>query len=398
MRISKLYSVVFLLCFINIQNICANHTKAVVKKTVESYMLNNFLNATFMFADDKNILYTGAKGLFALDGTQLTANQNMPIASATKPIVAVAVLKLQDKGLLKVQDKIIKHIDPKFWPNKIPDWASQMTIHNLLTHTSGLPEYLGAVKLSLDVAYVETNKRSIVEFLSEKPLESPIGSKFKYTNSNFVLLGMIVEHLSGKSLDQFLKDEIFTPLGMKNTNIASIFETKAMIENLGKDGYPIRYFVEPTGGKPKFSPLSSNFIVVPLGDGGVLSNLNDLIKFHRALHQGKLLSNKSYKEMIKKYYKSPETQLTKYKNTYTGYGIFITELNNKTTMIHHAGNAFGIRAETGYVPAKNLYIAILSNLMVQPPSNDENKVDMTNPVNQLDIIHFRDAVLRAVMN
>lgn len=163
----------------------------------QNYMNSRFLNAVFMFADDSNFLLRSAKGLFALNGEQLSANEVKPIASATKPITAAAILRLQDRKLLNVQDKNSKHIDPQIWEGKEPAWVHKISIPNLLTHTSGLVEYFNNVTLDLHMSQQDINK-IILRYAASKPLEVPIGKKFKYSNTDFIILGMIIERVSQK--------------------------------------------------------------------------------------------------------------------------------------------------------------------------------------------------------
>ncbi len=410
MKIFKNYMLTLLL-ILNINVVNASSLSDRIKEVSNEYISNNFLNATFMFADDNQILFNGVKGLYNLKGDQLIGNQNMPIASGTKPMVAVAILKLQDMGLLKITDTLDKLIDPSLWPDTKPIWSDKITLHNLLTHTSGLPEYLAKVQFTLDEKHIHNNKKAFIEFLSNNPLQgkiAPYSTKlqtnndknhyYKYTNSNYVLLGLVVEHIGKKPLSEFLKEYIFTPLNMNNTHVSTIRDTENIIEkNSGNYNYPVRYFVVPTGEKPKFIALKSDFIVVPFGDGSIISNREDLIKFHKALHHKKLLSEKSYNMMIKKYYKVDKNIFSIFKESYTGYGIFTTILNTKHYMLEHAGNAYGVRSESGYIPTKGLYFAIISNVM-QIPNKDIPDLDLTNSVNHLDIIFFKDKILQSIIS
>jgi len=173
-----------------------------INEAEKEYISNRFLNAVFMFADDYKSLLTGAKGIFAMNGEQLKANELMPIASATKPFTAEGILKLQEQELLNIKDKVYKYIDPEMWGGKVPDWAYKVSIHNLLTHSSGITEYFSFVKLDLDMPKQEIHKK-ILQFVASKPLEIPIGKKFKYSNTNFVILGMIIEKVTKKDLCSF---------------------------------------------------------------------------------------------------------------------------------------------------------------------------------------------------
>lgn len=371
--------------------------KVKIEEATANYLSKHFLNATFMFADEENVLQMGAKGVFSTNGEQLKVTQKMPIASSTKPITAAAILKLQDQKLLNVNDKIIKYLNKNSgtWENdKAPEWAKKITIHNLLTHTSGLAEYFGNLKFDpTTMSHQEINK-SIINFAANTPLNATPGQKYKYTNTNFVILGLIIENISGKTLAEFYKKEFFDPLGMNDTHLASLAEALEMQNQPDNTPYPHRYFVVPNNSnKPTFAPATVNFILVPYADGGIISTPKDLITWQRALHNGKVLSDKSYKLMTKRYFKVPDKTGRK---SYIGYGMLISELEGEDVMLHHPGSAVAIRSECGYIPNKSLYFAILSNIMVNIPNEIKNNIDSTKPENQLDIFYFREAILRAI--
>lgn len=386
----------FLLLFFLITNCfyCFADIQQRMHEVEKEYLNNRFLNTVFMFADDYKPLLTGAKGIFALNGEQLKANEMMPIASATKPFTAAGILKLQEQELLNINDKICKYLDPEMWGGKVPDWAYKISIHNLLTHSSGIAEYFSFVKLDLNMSKQEVHKK-ILQFVSSKPLEISIGKKFKYSNTNFVILGMIIEKVAKKDLANFFYDEFFKPLNMKSTSFASYSEAARIQKNVVSSNYPVRYFVTPNNSnKPIFTPVTADFLAVPCADGGIISTPNDLVKWYMALNEGKILSKKSYKLMTTKYFVAQGIESRK---SYTGYGIFLTDLDSKHLMIHHTGKALGIQSAAGYILPNNLYYAILSNTMIKIPEEEKEKIDMKNPFNQLGIIYFRDAIIGAAI-
>lgn len=365
-----------------------------ISEAEKEYISNRFVNAVFMFADDYKQLLTGAKGIFALNGEQLKANEMMPIASATKPITAAGILRLQEQKLLNVNDKIYKYIDLEMWQGKVPDWAYKISIHNLLTHSSGIAEYFSFVKLDLNMTRKEARKK-ILQYVASKPLEVPIGKKFKYSNTNFVILGMIIEKVTKKDLCNIFQDEFFRPLNMKSTSFASYSEAARIQRNVVSSNYPVRYFITPNNSnKPIFTSATADFVALPCADGGIISTPSDLIKWYRALNSGKILSTKSYKLMTTKYFPAKEIDGRK---TYMGYGIYITDLDSKHTMIHFSGKALGVQSEMGYILPNNLYFAIISNTMVKIPEEMQDKIDLKNPLNQIGIIYFRDAIVNAAI-
>ncbi|MFK7968212.1 MAG: serine hydrolase domain-containing protein [Rickettsiaceae bacterium] len=363
--------------------------------TIKDYLSNRFLNATYMFCDDSGAL-AGAHGIRSLNDQQLLKeNEQMPIASITKSMTAASILKLQDKKLLNVQDLVSKHLTPKSGvcnKNIVPSWADKVTIHHLLTHRSGLPEYFMNMKIDIKKSHAEINK-DIANFAAVNTLAFEPGLEYVYNNTNFVLLGLIVEQVSQKPLKEFYKNELFEPLGMKETRLVNLEEAIKMQIDPESSPTPIRYFVTPTGGKPKFTEAKSEFIMVPFADGRVISTNADLIKWHKALHNGLVLSQESYKLMIHKHYGIADRNGRK---TYMGYGLFISELSKDCEMYYHAGNALAISGESGYIPCRKFCYSVLSNVMNYIPKDMVGKIDQTTPENQLDIHFFVESVLNAI--
>lgn len=367
---------------------------AKIRGASSKYMEDHFLNATYMFCDDTG-LESGAKGFASFETKrELKPLERMPIASATKTMTAAAILRLRDRGLLNVEDSVAKYLDADsgIWKEeKVPSWASKVTLHNLLTHRSGLPEYFMATMLDMKKPHNEINK-DIARFAASKELSFNPGEKDNYCNTNFVLLGMIIEKLSGKSLGEFYTEEFFKPIGMKNTKLITLEE--AILHQTTSDEriFPARYFVTPTGTKPQVNNAKSKsqYVMVPFADGGVASTTADLILWNRALHNGKVISYDSYKLMTKKHYQLRDGIGI---DNYVGYGLYISEFDNGDVMYHHAGSALAIRSESGCIPNKNLYFAVLSNVMNYVPKEFEGKIDMSKPENQLDIFYFIKYVL-----
>lgn len=380
--------------------ICIADIQSTVKSAVEGYLSSRFLNATFVFANSQKNLMVGAKGVFSLYGEHLAPDQEMPIGSATKPMTAAAILRLQDKALLNVNDTIDKYLTKDVWPNSVvPSWARKIKIHHLLTHSSGIVEYSNNVKLNLYMTRKEINE-AIMKYVAAMPLEIAIGTRYKYSNSNFILLGMIIEKVSQKDLALFLKDEFFTPLSMKATHLASLEEARLVQENLYTANYPLRFFAQPNAKKPILTVVGPGFILVPCADKGIISSSYDLIKWYKALHGGKVLSDNSYKLMTTRYFNINPNSKQLYK-TYTGYGIFIVELDKKNVMIGHSGGnrsgAYGIRSESGYIPSKDFFFAILSNVSINIANSEQNKISEDREEEKFDIVSFRDAVVDSVI-
>ena len=164
-----------------------------------------------LVAKDGKVLFAKGYGLAnAEHEVPNTLETKFRLGSITKQFTATAVLILQDQGKLKVQDPVGKYLSesPKAW--------EKVTIHHLLTHTSGIPSYTDDPSYEKSMTQPETVSSMIARF-KDKTLEFEPGSKFHYDNSGYFLLGAIVEKVSGKSYETFLKEAIFEPIGMTNT-------------------------------------------------------------------------------------------------------------------------------------------------------------------------------------
>lgn len=390
----KLYVIFFAVIF-NISATFADANpdlKAKLCLAVDNYAKNHFLNASYVFADDNEVLKAGAQGYHTFDTEKkLSLKQQMPVASTTKSMTAVAILKLQEKGLLNVNDLVMDRL-PK--QDKNPAWAGKVTIHHLLTHTSGVAEYFMKMPININQSHRAINK-DILNYALSNDLSFEPGSEYNYCNTNFVLLGLIIENVSGMSVAKFFQEELFNPLGMKHTKLASLQDA---IKLQTMPPYfvqmPQRYFVTPNGtNKPVINAPPKSYVMVPYADGGVVSTASDLVKWQQAIHNKKIISEETYKLMTTKYYKAYEKTGV---NNYIGYGLFISELENGEVVYHHAGRAIAIRSESGYIPSKNVYFSVLSNVMEYIPDEFKDKIDLSKPENQVDIHYFVQDIYRSL--
>lgn len=393
----KFYLLVFPIIFTSVLTLADIGLNDRIQKAANEYLSGRFLNAVYRFEDGNGIILEGAKGAHSTTTKkELVPNAQMPIASGTKTMTAVAILRLQDKNLLDVNDLVSKHLDAKsgIWRNnEIPEWAYRVSIHDLLTHRSGISEYFLHLEIDPNKSHSEINK-DIANFATAKPLKFVPGKDYDYCNTNYVLLGLIIEQVSSKSLGQFYKEELFDPLGLKDTRLISLEEGIEHQLHPETVDYPVRYFVTPNGSpEPHFNLAQAPSLMTPFADGGVISTTRDLIKWHRALHAGKVLSKKSYQLMTRRYYEVPGWHG---KRNFMGYGLYISELENGDVLYQHAGRAVAIRSESGCIPSKHLCFAVLSNVMDYIPEDMQDKIDKTQIENQLDIQHFLQHIFKAL--
>ena len=246
--------------------------------------------------------------------------------SVTKQFTAVAILMLEERGLLKVEDPV---------RNYFPNWHElddRITIHHLLNHTSGLVNYTATA----DFDRMKNEKSDFFKRYVNLPLEFEPGTQFNYCNTGYDLLGMLIEELSGVSYIHFLKENIFLPLAMFNTGLV---DNKTII-----DGMASGYYLH------KNDLVHCKYVDMEKGvaDGGLYSTVLDMLKWDQALRSEVLLSKQSVERME-----------TAYKDNY-GYGVEINMHGDKK-MIHHNGGYEGFLPALYRYVDYNFAVVVLSN-------------------------------------
>jgi CubicO group peptidase (beta-lactamase class C family) len=257
---------------------------------------------------------------------------NFRLASCTKQFTAMAVMLLVHDGKLRY-DEPLSEIFPEF-----PPYGQTITIRHLLTHTSGLPDYEDL----MDATWTETHQiqdQDVLRLLEkqQKP-KFQAGTGWAYSNSAYVLLGLIVAKVSGESFGDFLNQRIFQPLRMDRT--------LAYVN--GVNSVPNRAFGHTRQGDA-FLETDQSSTSATLGDGGVYSNLDDLAKWDTALQRHTLLSEK---EMTPALTPSP---LKAY-----GFGWFLDPYQGHPRM-WHTGETMGFRTVIERFPKDGLTIIVLCN-------------------------------------
>jgi len=393
-----LLKLIFLtLAFSSLYAYASNNIQEKILRSLENFAKNHRIQATYIISQGENVLVSGAQGYSDLLRNQrLPKHQMMPVLSISKQVTAAGILVLRDRNLLNLHDNLAKYSNAfkNLWSeNNKPKWLEKITIHNLLLHTSGIEDYIG----KFPIAQSNTKKdfeSSLGGVLLKHPPQITPDSVHLYNNTNYYLLGLLIEEISGMKLSDFFQKEFFDPLGMENTYLLSFTEAFEIQQKPRLSNFPIRYFLTPTENSPKFSPVPRQILLVPGGDCGLVSNAKDLIIWNRGLHNGKILSKTSYQKMIKPYHRIIDKR-NGY-SSYIGYGMYISILHNGKKYYHYDTGGYGVRCDTGYIPKYDLTLAILSNVAFNIPNDMASKVDFRRPENQIDIAYLRDAMLEAL--
>jgi CubicO group peptidase (beta-lactamase class C family) len=333
------HTTIFFLLFLCLPSIWAAETPSDKADALLSGLIQtNDPGFAVLVAQDGKILFEKGYGLADREhDVPVTPQTIFRIASITKQFTASAILKLQEEGKLSVNDKLSKYI-PNF-PR-----GDEVTLRRLLTHTSGIHSYTDQPDFLRRVSKATTTE-AIVEEIKKYPYDFDPGAKWSYSNSGYLLLGYIVEKVSGQSYGDFLRNNIFLPLGMTNTGIYRIgldLPTEAMGYTLGTNGFKRALFWDPSW----------------CGGAGVLSStVEDLYRWNEGIFNGRLLDAVSLKAAFAPV-KASEGQV----NWDAGYGFgwFIGHYRGLPE-ISHAGLMSGFRDYLVRVPDEKFTVAVLVN-------------------------------------
>ncbi len=292
--------------------------------------------ATVLIAKDDKILYRKAFGRANLElNVPMKPENVLPLASITKQFTSVAILILMEQGQLSLKDPLSKYITD--FPR-----GNAITVHHLLNHTSGIVSYTNLpafrTKTRLDLTPEE-----IIDSFKNLPLDFNPGEKYAYSNSGYVLLGYIIEKLSGRSYEDFIQENIFDKLGMKNSYYANTYK---IIPNRA-NGYQLY-----EGNYENAEYMSTT---IPYAAGSLMSTIDDMFLWQSAIHKNILISESSKQIAFTNY------TLTNGKHTNYGYGWAINEIAGVAT-VEHTGGINGFTTSGIYVPGTNFYSIVLTNL------------------------------------
>jgi CubicO group peptidase (beta-lactamase class C family) len=292
----------------------------------------SFMGAVLVARGDQVILSKGY-GFANLEwNIPNTPSTKFRLGSITKQFTAAAILLLAEQGKLTLEDPVKKH-----WPNAPASWDA-VTIFHLLTHSSGIPNVTSDAEFSQWKMHPSTPEQTLAH-VRDKPLEFAPGERMSYSNSGYVLLGWLVERLSGRSYADFLRDNVFKTLGMNDT------------------GYDVTATILPqraAGYGPGFVNAPYTDMTVPHGAGGLYSTTGDLLRWTQGLFGGRLLAAASLEKMT-----------TPFKGDYA-LGVGVTTAGGRKS-IAHGGGIEGFNTQLTYYPESKITVAVLANVNGNAP-------------------------------
>jgi CubicO group peptidase (beta-lactamase class C family) len=322
-------------------------------------ILDNFLSTQFKPSDPGCEILVAKKGAVVYKKAFGNANMelNVPIrtdmvfnlASVTKQFTAVGILQLVEQSKILLSDSLQKFI-PDF-----PSKGYTITIENLLTHTSGIRDYMQIDYANLYMERWDFKPKQLIDSFKNYALEFDPGTKFSYSNSGYYLLGYIIQKVSGQSYQSYIQNHLLKPLGLSHT----YFDSSSIIIPNRVNGY--RKEEDVFKNVDYWSPT------IEYAAGGLISNVDDLFKWHKGLYSYQILKKETIQKAFIPYLLKDGTA------TGYGYGWFL-KTSNGIKSIEHEGGIPGFKSNVIYFPAEDIFIAALFNCGTVPVDDLSNTI------------------------
>ena len=297
----------------------------------KSYTAGNaFMGAVLVVEGDRTLLDKGYGSANLEWDIPNAPDVRFRLGSLTKQFTAALVLLLQQDGKLRIEDPVGKYLPdaPKAW--------EKITLANLLGHTSGIPNFTSDKAFETWSMSAHTHAEEIA-FFRDKPLDFEPGSKYAYSNSNYEVLGVVIESVSKKDYGPLLRERLFEPLGMASTGL----DMDELILPKRAQGY------QPAA--VGLSHARSESLTVPWAAGSLYSTTGDLLRWERGLFGGKVLDEASLKAMT-----------TAGKGNY-GLGVQVLRRDG-VEIVQHGGGIEGFNTQLVCVPARGITVVVLGNV------------------------------------
>lgn len=341
-RAAKICSVLFI-SLVSIRSIQSQNIESQIDKLISKTYIENGPGIAILIAKNGIPLY---KKSFGKSNIELNSNVNtesvFQIGSLTKQFTATAILMLEEKGKLKLTDNITKYL-PEY-----PTNGNNITVHNLLNHTSGIR---GRTPISdPKLMAIDMKAEQLIEYFKKQPLKFNSGEQFSYSNSGYILLGRIIEIITGMSYEDFIENNIFKKLKMNNSRYGN---NKEIIKNRAS-GYQFN-------GKEYINATYMS-LTIQYAAGSILSTVDDLLKWQNALNSNALIKQSNFVKATN------GSILKNGKKIPYGYGWYKRKINNSTA-ITHGGATSGFMSNSIYLKDENIYIIALTNCFCKKNKN-----------------------------
>lgn len=329
----------------------AQQKAAKIDVLVGQYVANSQFNGTVLVAEKGQVIFKKGYGMANREWKIAnTPDTKFRLGSITKQFTAMLIMQLVERGKLKVDGKITDYL-----PDYPKATGDKITIHHLLTHTSGIPSYTGFPRFFETMSRDPYTPQAFVKKFADLPLEFEPGSKFSYDNSGYFLLGVIIEKITGKAYADVLKENITTPLQMNNTG----YDLAGPILAKRAAGYEKR-----NGGYVNAPYLDMS---IPYAAGSLYSTVEDLYRWDQALYSDKLLSASAKATMFTPY-------LEDYAYGWTVYKTKVGQLTDSLLVITHGGGINGFNTIISRLPKDKQLIVLLNNTGGAPLGDMRNNI------------------------
>ncbi|HEY5124836.1 MAG TPA: serine hydrolase domain-containing protein [Ignavibacteria bacterium] len=306
---------------------------------MSSIYSNDRPGAAIAIVKNGKFVFKKGYGIANLDSKiPITSTTNFNIGSMTKQFTAYGILKLASEKKLSLDDKI-----EKYFPDYNSKVAGMVTIRHLLTHSSGIIDHYDNVDKTLFKEFWD--KDVLYAIKSVDSVYFPPGSRYRYSNTAFCLLSLIIEHVSGYSFPEFIQEYIFKPLKMNNSDVIKPdfkISERAFGYKFENDSF-------------KISDARESLFFTTMGDGGIYTSIDDYLKWIMEIQNGKVLNSSIIKEA-----QSAQFTIDATKNLSYGYGWFVAG-SNDNKIVYHTGSNGGFQTIIFMIPSKKYSVVIFSN-------------------------------------
>lgn len=299
--------------------------------------------ATVIVVKSGEILQRSAHGMANLElNVPMQVDSVLRIGSLTKQFTAAAVLMLEAEGKLQLDDKLTKYF-PDY-----PTHGHEITLHHLLTHTSGIASYTDIKGYTGNPIRRDLDIEELILVFKYLPMEFAPGTRFQYNNSGYVLLGAIIEQVSGMDYEDFITSRIFEPLQMTRSYYGGpqLIPGRAAGYERTEEGYKNAAYISMTQ---------------PHGAGSLLSTVTDLALWNQALFLGNVINKRALQLMTTPAHLNDDTPIP------YGYGLSIIEVQGREALAH-SGGINGFSAYSVYIPGEDVFVAVLQNNPISLPN------------------------------
>lgn len=334
-------SVLIIICALYFNSSQSQSLESKIDKILSNQFKSNETGVSALVAKDGKVLYRKAFGKANLElDVNMTSENIFEVGSITKQFTSVSILMLLEEGKLSLEDEITKFI-PDY-----PTNGKKITIHHLLTHTSGIKSYTSMPSFG-KVMTIDETPLAFIDFFKNEPMDFNPGEKYLYNNSAYFILGYIIEKASGISYPKFIQERIFDKIDMKSSYYGS---HRKLIKNRAS-GY---------GKTDEFVNAQYISLTLPYAAGSIMSSVDDMLKWQTAIHTNIFVKKETVNKAFTNYTLNNGDKIN------YGYGWSLNEINDLPT-IEHGGAIPGYLSMGIFVPSENVYVILFSNCDCQSP-------------------------------